>query len=110
MTTQLVTLNLPELHYSRLQSMVQSIRQSLETVLLQTLSKHLPPKLDDLPVALQEEVASWALLSDESLWRIAQEVLPSQHLPANTCPANTCVDNDFCLTKIVPERLPLRSA
>lgn len=77
MTLQTITLRLPEESYRRLQGMATALRRPLEEVASQTIRGNLPPAVDDLPAEFQDELAVWSNLSDEQLWRIALDSLPS---------------------------------
>ena len=76
MSTQTITLNLPEDIYHRLQGMAQVTHQPLEEVAFQTIRGNLPPAVDDLLPELRSELAALHDLSDEDLWRITREPLP----------------------------------
>ena len=77
MTLQTITLRLPEESYRRLQRMATALRRPLEEVASQTIRGNLPPTVDDLPDELQSELAAWSSLSDERLWEVARQPLPT---------------------------------
>jgi hypothetical protein len=77
MTSQTITLQLPEEIYRRLKRVSQVTQRSLEEVAFQSLQGNLPPSVDDLPPELQAECAAMQALSDESLWQIARQSLPN---------------------------------
>ncbi|MFN8487221.1 MAG: hypothetical protein U0350_06485 [Caldilineaceae bacterium] len=77
---QTVTLELPENIYQQFQRMALLTHQQVEEVMLQTIHGNLPPAFSDLPPALQQELASWVTLDDETLWRLTQETLPATYM------------------------------
>ena len=74
---QTVTIQLPENIYQQFQLMAHLTHQQLEEVMLQTIHGNLPPAFSDLPTALQQELATWVSLSNETLWQLTQESLPN---------------------------------
>jgi hypothetical protein len=74
---QTVTLELPETLYQQFQVMAQLTHQRLEEVMLQTIQGNLPPAFTELSPDLQQELTIWVNLPHETLWRLAQETLPS---------------------------------
>ncbi len=78
MTTQAVTLQLPDDIYRRLQLMAQATSQPLEDVAFQAIQGNLPPLTDDLPIEWRDELGSLQSLSDEALWGITKESLPTE--------------------------------
>lgn len=77
---QTVTLQLPEDIYRQFQLMASLTRQQLEEVMLQTIHGNLPPAFSELPTALQQELAIWVTLDNETLGRLVQETLPASQL------------------------------
>ena len=75
MTTQSVTLYLPDSIYRRVQQTAQVLQRPLEELLLDAVTTALP-LLDDLPPELADDIAALALLNDAALWRIAQSTMP----------------------------------
>ena len=75
-----VSLRLPQNVYARLKDMALLTKKSLEEVALQTLRGNLPLALQDLPESIREEVSTWVMLSDDALWKIAQEKLSEVQL------------------------------
>ncbi len=72
MTTQTVTLRLPESLYARLQQAARATRRSLDDVLLHAVHVGSPPRWDDAPAEFQADLAALDRLGDEALWRIAR--------------------------------------
>jgi predicted transcriptional regulator len=72
MTTQAVTLQLPEQVYVRLQQVAQATRQSLDEVLLRAIQVGIPPGWEDAPAAFQADLAALDRLNDDALWHIAR--------------------------------------
>jgi hypothetical protein len=56
--------------------MAQEIDQSLETIVLTSITGNLPPSLDDLPTDLREELRALQTLDDDALWAVARSELP----------------------------------
>ena len=77
MTVQTLHIHLPDPIYQRLQQMAHATHQSLEAVVAQTICGNLPPSLEDLGPEFQRVVDELQSLSDNALWAIAQEPLPS---------------------------------
>ncbi len=71
MLTESVTLQLPVNLYRRVQTVARTMKQPLETFLLDAVTTALP-LLDDLPAALANDVSNLALLNDAALWRAAR--------------------------------------
>ena len=76
MTTQTVTLDLPELLYQKLQLRAAQTRRTVEDELLEVLATAVPVA-DDLPDDLTAAITPLAMLDDTDLWRAAQTQLPS---------------------------------
>lgn len=72
MTATIVTLQLPENLYVRLQHAAQAMRQPLNDVLVRAVEVGSPPIWDDAPPAFQADLAALDRLDDDSLWRIAR--------------------------------------
>jgi hypothetical protein len=72
MSTQNVTLALPETLYLRLQQTAQARHQSLTEVLLHAVQIGCPPSWEDAPAPFQADLATLDRLDDEALWRIAK--------------------------------------
>ncbi len=78
MTVHPLQIQLPETIYQRLQRVAEITNQSLQTIVIQTISGNLPPSLDDLSPEWREAVVDLASLSDEALWATAQEQVPAR--------------------------------
>ena len=72
MTTQAVTLQLPENLYLRLQQMAQATHRSFDEVLLRAIQVGSPPSWEDAPAAFQMDLAALDRLDDDALWRVAR--------------------------------------
>jgi hypothetical protein len=72
MSTQAVTLQLPEDLYLRLQQMARATHQSFDEVLLRAIQVGAPPSWEDAPAAFQVDLAALDRLDDDSLWHIAR--------------------------------------
>jgi hypothetical protein len=75
MTTQPVTLHLPDKIYERIQQTARLLQRPVETLLLEAVTTALP-LLDDLPPELVDDVVALALLNDAALWQKARSTLP----------------------------------
>lgn len=78
MTVHPLHIQLPEAIYQRLQRVAEVTNQQLQTIVIQTIRGNLPPSLDDLRPEWREAVADLPTLSDEALWAVAREPLPSR--------------------------------
>ena len=74
MTTQTVTLKLPEPLYRSAHQVAEATKQPLETLLTDSIARTLPP-LDDVSPAEAAELAKLASLDDASLWREARATM-----------------------------------
>lgn len=72
MTTQEVTLPLPEPLYQRFQQLAQATHQSLTDVLLHAVEVGSPPDWQSAPAEFQAELAALDRLPDRALWQIAR--------------------------------------
>ena len=77
MPHQTIPIQLPEAIYQRLQQVAHATHHSIEEVVLQTIRGNLPPSLDDLSPELHGVVADLQHMSDEALWSVTKEQLPS---------------------------------
>ncbi len=76
MTSQSVTLNLPEPLYDRLKRRAEQSHRTVEAELLEVVASAVTVA-DDLPADLADTIAPLALLDDEALWRAARSHLPT---------------------------------
>lgn len=76
MTTQSITVQLPEKLYLRLQQAAQATRRPLQEILLRAVEIGSPPRWDDAPAPFQAELAALDRLDDEALWDIARAEEP----------------------------------
>ena len=72
MSQQIVTLELPDGLYTRLQQAARATGRSLDDVLLHALEVGSPPSWDEAPAEFQAALAALDRLDDEELWRIAR--------------------------------------
>lgn len=72
MTTQAVTLHLPEDLYLRLQQVAQATRQSFDEIVLRAIQIGAPPSWEDTPAEFQADLAALDRLDDDLLWHIAR--------------------------------------
>lgn len=73
-----VVLNLPAPLYQRVRRTAESMRRSVEDVLLDSVATALPP-LTGLPDEISDDLASLAFLNDSALWDVARNALPAEH-------------------------------
>ncbi len=78
MALQTVTLQLPENIYQRLRRMAETTRRPLEEVVFHSIQGNLPPVTDDLPVEMQNELATLQSLGDDAIWEIAKTPVDSK--------------------------------
>ncbi len=79
MTTQTVTVTLPEEIYHRFQVSDHVMQQSMEDLLAQSIQGNLPPSIEDLPPELQNEIGLFLQsLTSQALW----EIVKAPSLPA----------------------------
>jgi hypothetical protein len=72
MSTQEITLPLPEELYLRFKHTAHATGQSLTDVLLHAVQVGSPPRWEDAPAAFQTALAALDRLDDEALWRLAR--------------------------------------
>ncbi len=72
MTGQAITLHLPDHLYRRLGQAADALQQTLDDVVLQSISAGLPPSLDRVPERFQADLRALGRLSDEILWQITR--------------------------------------
>lgn len=72
MRSETLTLELPEAVYKQLSQTAHASRQSLDTVVLQSIRVGLPPNLDNFPKDIQLDLWELNALSDHTLWQIAR--------------------------------------
>ena len=72
MTTQAVTLQLPESLYVRLQQIAQATHRPFDEVVLRAIQVGTPPSWEDTPAAFQLDLAALERLDDDALWPIAR--------------------------------------
>ena len=73
-----VILNLPGPLYQRVRRTAETLRRSVEEVLLDSVATALPP-LTGLPDEVSDELVSLAFLNDRALWEAARSALPAEH-------------------------------
>ena len=76
MSTQSVTLHLPDALYQRLKRRAEKARRAVEDELLDVVAAAVPVG-DDLPTDMTEALSLLALLDDQALWRAARTRLPA---------------------------------
>lgn len=80
MTTQRVTIELPEPVFRQLMRLAEATHQPIEAIVAQSVMSNLPPSADNAPPELQSELLRMQDLSTEALLGIAQaQAEPSHH-------------------------------
>ncbi len=77
MSTQAITIHLPDTFYERMRRAAQIQQRPLEKFVLDAAITG-ASLLDDLPPELADEMAALALLNDAALWRVARRTLPTE--------------------------------
>jgi plasmid stability protein len=77
MATQTLTVQLPDLLYSRLEQRASQSNRSLEAELIDVLAAAIPVGTD-LPPEIAKEIAHLEELDDASLWQTAQATLTAE--------------------------------
>lgn len=103
MTTQTITLELPEPLYRSAHQMAKAAQKPLETVLRDSLVHMLPP-LDDVPPEKAAELAKLALLDDAALWLEARATMS----PAEQAEIHQLLDRQSADELTSAERARLR--
>jgi hypothetical protein len=76
MTTETLTIQVPERLYRRLERLAALSGRPLESLVTQTLSASIPPLPDDLPSPTRDALTSLEALSDDDLWQIVRSGIP----------------------------------
>jgi hypothetical protein len=79
MTTQRVTIELPDPIFRQLVRIAEATHQPLEAIVAQSVMNNLPPSTDNAPVELQSELLRMQNLSTEELLNIAQSQVEPEH-------------------------------
>lgn len=80
MTARVVTMQLPENLYLRLQQTAQATRQSFDEILLRALQVGSPPAWESAPTEFQSDLAALDRLDDSALGRVARSRAKSTQL------------------------------
>lgn len=79
MTTQSITIELPEPVFHQLARIAALLQQPIEAVIAQSVLSNLPPSIEAAPLELQPELLAMQGFGHEELRRIAQsQVAPDQ--------------------------------
>jgi hypothetical protein len=76
MTTEMMTIQVPELLYRRLERLAALTHRPLESLVLQTLSSSIPPLPDDLPPPTRDALTALEDLGDDTLWQLTRSTFP----------------------------------
>lgn len=74
MTSQTVTVQLPETLYQQVKQRARQMQRSIEDELVAVVSAALPT-IDDLPDDIADDMAQLAYLTDDELWQAARTIL-----------------------------------
>jgi hypothetical protein len=72
MTTQRITIELPESIFHRFAQMAEATQQPLEDLIAQSVVNNLPPSAENAPLEMRAELAEMQTLSVNELLAIAQ--------------------------------------
>jgi hypothetical protein len=72
MTTQRITIELPESIFHRFAQMAEATQQPLEDLIAQSVVNNLPPSAENAPLEMRAELAEMQTLSVDELLAIAQ--------------------------------------
>jgi hypothetical protein len=75
MTTQKITIELPEPIFQQLTRIAAATHQSLEALATQSIASNLPPSADSAPLEMQGELLRMQTLDVSALLEIAQKVV-----------------------------------
>jgi hypothetical protein len=79
MTTQQVTIDLPEPIFRQLAHIAKATQQSIETLVAQSVVSNLPPSVDNAPLEMQAELLQLQTLGTEDLLTIAHAKTEPEH-------------------------------
>lgn len=80
MTTQRVTIELPDAIFHRFVQIAEATQQPLEDLIAQSVVSNLPPSAENAPIELRAELTEMQTLSVDELLAIAQaQADPTQH-------------------------------
>ena len=118
MTTQPVTLQLPEPILSYFRQLALATKRPLEQLLRQSVEGNLPPSVDTMPSEMRDELLALQTLPVEELTRIAASQAPPEKqarhlelLERHRLAAITPADQDeLAALRLAADRLMLRKA
>ena len=118
MTTETMTIQVPEVLYRRLERLAALSGRPLDSLITQTLSANIPPLPDDLPAPTRDALTSLEALNDDDLWQIVRSSMPDAEyeqfteLRAKRRAGTIAPDEQATLDHLVQEAdiLPLRKA
>ena len=118
MTTQSVTLQLPEPVFRYLQQIATATKRPLEQVVRQSVEGNLPPSVASMPVDMQDELLTLQALPAEQLRRTAEDQITpvdqARHvelLDKNSAGTITPAEQDeLAALRLSADRLMLRKA
>jgi hypothetical protein len=76
MTTETMTIQVPELLYRRLERLAALSGRPLDSLITQTLSANIPPLPDDLPAPTRDALTALEALNDDDLWLMVRSSIP----------------------------------
>lgn len=78
MATQQLTLELPEEIFHQFARIAKMTHQSIESLVIQSISGNLPPTVENAPLEMQASLQAMQKLSIEELLKIAQSQVPTE--------------------------------
>jgi hypothetical protein len=78
MTTQKVTVELPQAIFQQLARIALATQQPLEIIAAQSIASNLPPTPDNAPVEIQTELLQMQMWDDKELLAIAQSKITTE--------------------------------
>lgn len=78
--TETLTIHLPVTAARRLRRVAEISRRPVDEVIVETLRSSLPPLLEDVPPAFQEDLATLETLPTEDLWQQMQAELDPERV------------------------------
>jgi predicted transcriptional regulator len=115
MTTQQVTIELPELILQRLTQLAEATHQSVEALISQSVLSNLPPSTEVAPPELRQEFLTMQMLSIDTLKPIAQAQVDPVQFERHTKllqknEAGNLTPEELTALRVAAEQLMLRKA
>ncbi len=72
MSEQTIAVEIPHTLYQRLLHLAEVTRRPISNLVVQAIDQNVPPLMDKLPSAMQNELAGLESLPDDRLWEVAR--------------------------------------